>query len=205
MGRWSRRSEPGGSDMSQTELRRGDRKRRRLRMGLMIAALGLLVIGAMIYPRLRSSPLDDSPLPNPNGYDDLVRAGQSIVGQVPGVRGEYRTASADELRSWVETNREALTLARVGLDRECRVALPPSQGQLQAHMDKIGSLRQLCRLMGAAARLAEFEGNRAESLRNGLDVIKVAQQGTRGGLMIDALTGFACESIGQRTLTGLRT
>ena len=68
----------------------------------MIAALGLLAIGAMIYPRLRSSPLDDSPLPNPNGYDDLVRAGQSIVGQAPGPQRDQAKAGVDELRPWVE-------------------------------------------------------------------------------------------------------
>jgi len=190
--------------LSEEEFRQSVRRRRRFRIGLTVLAAGLVGLGTIFYALRPSSPLDEPPLPIPNGYDDLVRAGQSIVGQVPGPKGDYQVAGEDELRKWVEANQEALTIAGSGLNRACRVALPPSQQQLQAHLDKSSDLRQLCRLMGAAARLAEIEGERAEAIRNGLDVIKVAHQGSRGGLIIDAMTGFACESVGQRILARLR-
>jgi hypothetical protein len=190
--------------LSEEEFRRSVRKRRRFRIGLAVSAVGLAALGTIFYALRPSSPLDEPPLPNPNGYDDLVRAGHAIVGRVPGPKGDYQTAGADELRKWVDANQEELMNARSGLDRECRVALPPSEKQLQAHMAKSSDLRQLCRLMGAAARLAEIEGERPQAIRNGLDVIEVAQRGTRGGLIIDAMTGFACESVGQRILARLR-
>jgi hypothetical protein len=71
-------------------------------------------------------------------------------------------------------------------------------------MNRISDLRQLCRLMDASARLAEIDGKRAEAMQSGLDVIRVANNGTRGGLLIDAMTGFACERVGQRALARLR-
>jgi len=163
-----------------------------------------LSVGAIICSRLPSFYVDEPPLPNPNGFEDLVRAGQSIVGQIPGPNGDYRSAGEDELRQWVEANHEALTIARHGLDRECRVVLPASQAQLQEHMNQVSSLRQLCRLMDASALLAETDGQLPQAVRNGLDVIRVANQGTRGGLLIDALTGMACEWVGQRALARLR-
>jgi hypothetical protein len=190
----------GDHSVSEAQFRRSVRNRRRRRFGLVILGASSVVIAAIFFwPRdsaLRKGPLP----PDPNGYDDLIRAGHSVTGEAPGPGGDYRTAGADELRKLVESNRGALALARVGLGRQCRVTLPASPKQLQAHMDRISDLRQLCRLMGAEARLAEIEGQVPETVRNGIDVIRVAQQGTRGGLLIDAMAGFACESIGQRIL-----
>jgi hypothetical protein len=170
-------------------------------VALVVGCLGLAIAFNAIR---RVAPLVELPPPDPNGYDDLIRAGRSIVGETPGPKGDYQTAGEAELREWVEANRKALAVARLGLERECRVVVPSSQKELQAHLDMTGDLRQLCRLMGAAARLAEIDGQRPEAVRNGLDVIKVAQRGSRGGLLVDAMTGFACESIGQRTLARLR-
>src|SRR5262249_53103654 len=45
---------------------------------------------------------------------------------------------------------------------------------------------------------------RSDYIRYGLDVIGSAQKGSRGGLMIDALAGFAGESIGQQILARSR-
>ncbi len=191
--------------MSEEAYRESVRKQRRFRIGLVaLVGVGLVGLGAILYALRPASPLAEPPLPSPNGYDELVRAGETIVGEVPGPKGDYQTAGADELRKWVNTNRDALTIVRAGLDRECRVVLPPSEQQLQNHMDKSSKLRQLCRLLGAGAKLAEIEGDRPEAIRNGLDAIKLAHQGTRGGLMVDAMIGFACESVGQRILARLR-
>jgi hypothetical protein len=91
----------------------------------------------------------------------------------------------------------ALEAAREGLKRECRIVLPPpSLNAVQAHLDKVGPLRQLGRLMGARARLAELEGRWGDLVQSSLDVIEAANRGSRGGLMIDTLAGFAIESGG---------
>ena len=96
----------------EEEFRRGRQKRRRFGIGLVISIVVLLILGTIVYPPFTSSPLDEPPLPNPNGFDDLVRAGHAIVGQIPGPKGDYQNAGADELRKWVEANHEALTIAR---------------------------------------------------------------------------------------------
>jgi hypothetical protein len=60
------------------------------------------------------------PLPNPNGYDDFIRAGRML----PDVAiGAYRELSSDDLRDLVSTNKEAVALLRVGLTLTSRV--PP--------------------------------------------------------------------------------
>jgi hypothetical protein len=168
--------------------------------------LGVGLVGLVLaFLLIRgASPLREPPPPDPNGYADLIRAGHSVAGPVPGPRGDYQAANADELRKWVEANGDALALAQVGLKRECRVTLPVTPQELQAHLRRSSDLRQLCRLLGAAAQLAEIEGQQPEMIRIGLDVIKVAQQGTRGGLVVDVMAGFACESIGQHLIAKTR-
>ena len=58
-------------------------------------------------------------MPNPNGYDDFVKAGQ-LVTPISGTN-DYRKMSREELASVVSTNAEALKLVRIGLSHECRV------------------------------------------------------------------------------------
>jgi hypothetical protein len=180
------------------------RKRRRVRIGLAVLVLIVAGIALTVWSLHDVAPLREPPPPEPNGYADLIRAGHAVVGQVPGPRGDIQAASALELRNWVESNHEALTLAEVGLSRECRVTLPVTLKDLQTHLDRASDLRQLCRLLGAAARLAEIEGQGQEVSRYGLDIIRVANKGAKGGLTNDALVGFACESIGQRAIARSR-
>jgi hypothetical protein len=54
----------------------------------------------------------------PNGYEDLLKAAQQAVSDRHLVYGE---ASDEELKDLVDRNRAALTLARSGCARECRV------------------------------------------------------------------------------------
>src|SRR3954462_3540038 len=56
-------------------------------------------------------------LPNPNGYDDLLKAATLVVGDI----GKAATLNVEDLQSLVETNAESLRLVRVGLGRQCSV------------------------------------------------------------------------------------
>jgi hypothetical protein len=99
---------------------------RRIGLGFFVLLAVFLVVG-LFSPVLFAPPLIEAPIPNPNGFEDIVRAGHMIVGQPPGPQNEFQKASADELRQWVETNSEALRVAADALKYESRVPLPPSQ------------------------------------------------------------------------------
>jgi hypothetical protein len=186
--------------MSIVETHHGARKRWRIGAAIVVLATVPLICALVIFPQPGAWPEDDLPPPHPNGYADLIQAGHSIAGPVPGPNGDYKNASAAELRQWVDDNQAALEAARAGVRRECRVVLPPSNKGLQQHLDDTGSLRQLCRLFAAQARLAKLEGRWDNVVQASIDGMEVANQGTRGGLMIDTLTGLASEWYGLSVL-----
>jgi hypothetical protein len=176
--------------------------RRRLRaivIGVGVLLLAALALGVL---SLGLAPPPPTPLPVPNGYDDLVAAGAAVVGAEP-AGGKIAQATLEDLRAWVDRNRAPLERARLGLARECRVPVRYDPQFLPGHMEAVGSLRRLSRLFQAIATLAEREGRRAEAVRGGLDQVRLGQQMARGGLMIDEMTGLACERPGREGLSSL--
>src|SRR5689334_8080603 len=87
-------------------------------------------IGLLIDYKLQPVPVIP-PLPNPNGYDDLVKAGTMVSPN--SVRVSLERTNEAQLRSLVSTNADALALARVGLSRECRMPLAPCFGPSTYH------------------------------------------------------------------------
>jgi hypothetical protein len=190
--------------MSHGGPHRGQSKKwRRIGLGLFVLLAVFLVFG-LLSPSLFAPPFIDEPIPNPNGFEDIVRAGHMIIGQPPGPQYDFQKASADELRQWVDTNTEALKVAADGLKHKSQVVLPPSQKTMVSHMARMTKLRQLCRLKGAQARLGALEGRMDDAVAYSLETIQLAQNGTRGGFMIDALTGYASESSGTAVLVNNR-
>src|SRR5208282_1451500 len=59
------------------------------------------------------------PLPNPNGYDDFIKAGEAVLGDV----SDWPVLDHDGLRDLVSTNTEPLRLLRLGLTRQCVMPL----------------------------------------------------------------------------------
>lgn len=171
---------------------------------MVAASLGLLVIGLIIWSSLGPEFLDEPPYPSPNGYGGLVLAGHKMVGEAPGPNSDYQKASAASLETWLKANHESLAIAAEALKYKSRMVLPRSLAQAPVQMNRLNDLRQLCQLLGARARLDELEGRTADAVKDCLDVVRVAQEGTLGGVMIDVVTGFACESYGLSVLTRLR-
>jgi hypothetical protein len=176
-------------------------KKRRV---LSVAVFGLLALalGGWVWS-VSQSGWRPPPLPRPNGHDDLVRAAAMVVGEAPN-SGKYHDASADELRPFVDENREALAAARIGLGRTCRVPLAPTlQAQIDAGVQDVGPIRRLARLFDCEARLARREGHPAEAARAGLDLVRLGREQGRGGLMIQYQTGCAIVTMGVNFLAAL--
>ncbi|MFO0890336.1 MAG: hypothetical protein U0790_14485 [Isosphaeraceae bacterium] len=135
------------------------------------------------------------PLPNPNGYDLLVGAAESIVGEIPR-NGCYEEADASELATWVEPNRKVLRHVREALELESRVPMTFLLEQLDRALRQLNALRRLARLLDAAARYAWLEGRPGEAVDRYLDLVRLGPSSSRGGLHVQQSGGCAFERIG---------
>jgi len=159
---------------------------------VVIAAVGLLIFDA-------ARPLPPiQPLPNPNGYDDLVKAGQMVVSNVL----NYDKMEEAELHTMVVSNSNALQLARAGLQKECRVTLDYSP-TLVTHFDQLMDMKHLVQALAAEGRLAEMENRPGDAIKSYLDAIRFGNKSARGGVIIDQLVGTAIEAIGTSHLEKL--
>ena len=171
------------------------RIRRLLFAGGAVAALLGAAIVVICYWPVALPP----PLPNPNGYDELLRAAQAVKGKI----GDAAELDHNALRALVATNAEVLRLVREGLSLPCAV---PTEAQIAnfatISRDLIG-LRSLATILSAEGRLAEMEDRPADSARSYVDAIRLGSEMSRGGLMINRLVGIACEGRGSIDLVEL--
>jgi hypothetical protein len=139
------------------------------------------------------------PLPHPNGYDDLVKAGNLIQGDV----GNYDDMGEAQLVRTAQDNANAIRLARTGLQLECRVPSQFSQGYMERHINDLTALKRLTQAWVLEGRLAEAENQPADAARLYLEVIHLGIDSARGGVIIDQLVGTAIEAIGTANLQRL--
>ncbi len=142
-------------------------------------------------------------MPDPNGYDDLVKAGSLIHGDWPN-KGDFAKAKIDEVRAFVEANKASLDLARVGLGRECVAHFDNSQEGLEKHLEDFGRIRSVARLLNGEAIVLEADGKPVEAARIYRDVLEVGQAMTQGGMGIDVSTMCAIQGQGIARLRTLR-
>jgi hypothetical protein len=161
--------------------------RRLARLAAVVLSLSILVPPVATFCLL-VAPAPQAPqiaLPNPNGYDDLLKAGKTLHPGDP------------------TSPRQALDMARAALARECVVPLEYSISDLEDR-ERLFTLRALAGALSAEGRLAEVNGRPADAARDYLDVIRLARAGSRGGLAIDWLVGHALHGIGVEALIRLR-
>lgn len=168
---------------------------------LSVGIVALLLVGGAVGVYVLSRPiaLDEPPLPVPNGYDDLFAAAQQIRGPVP----YLETAPAEELRAFLAQNPDVLEKARVGLGRECRVPIVNSPAYAQAAVNRCQAMRRLALLFVVEGREAEIAGDPLQAAASYRDAVVLGSQIARGGLLIEAVAGYDCESLGLRELRRL--
>jgi hypothetical protein len=167
--------------------------RRRMRWFIAAAAAALVVLAVLLFWPVRPSPVI---LPSPNGYDDIIKAGTLLVD----LQGDYRQLAESELRQLVASNSPALQLLRAGLTRECRVPVKASQDYITTHFSRLPQPKRLALALAAEGKLAEIDGDTNRAARSYVDAIRLGHEAGRGGLLIDALVGLACEGIGAAQL-----
>jgi hypothetical protein len=157
---------------------------------LLVVGANLLIVAMVLISGLSPKA---APMPNPNGYDDLVKAAQMVVETRKA--DDYQPQGREDLANLVSKNEGALELARAGLSHQCRVPDEYSAAHLLKHVDTVSSFRKLVLVFCAQGRLTELEGRTNEAARAYLDGIRIGQESGRGGVMISRLVGIACETI----------
>jgi hypothetical protein len=163
--------------------------RNRLLLVLVLALPTAIFIGSIFYNGLSVPP--PPPLPNPNGYDDLMKAAKMLA---PDVRN-YTNGNLNELQTIVSEDSNALQLARAGLQMQCRVPLDYNPAG-SAYMDRLTAMKYLSRGFMAEGDLAKIQGHPEQAVKSYLDMIRLANESARGGVLIDQLVGFAIEREG---------
>ena len=169
------------------------RNPRFLLLAFALAAVAVLV--ALLAFTLGRSPARP-PLPNPNGYDDFVKAGEAVLGNV----GDWPDLDHDSLAALVFTNAEPLRLLRLGLTRQC---VKPTDSALTNNYNWLRGMARLAHLLAAEGRLREMENRPAEAALSYVDVIRYGNEMSRGGFLITRLVGLDCEAIGRVPLAKL--
>jgi hypothetical protein len=163
---------------------------------LVVVAVNLAIVAVVFTGDNKPA----KPLPNPNGYDDFVKAGQMIR---PGYSYDYLQMTKEILVGYVESNEPALALVRQGLQKECRVPENYSAvtfgGSVMDLMQMKGLALDLC----AEGRLKALQGKTNDAVSNYLDAIRFGQESSRGGVIIVKLVGIACETSGSKDLLSL--
>jgi hypothetical protein len=152
----------------------------------------IAVAGLLIFQELQPLP-PIQPLPQPNGYVGLVQA----AGMIPTESWDYKILDEAQLREIVSVNAEALSLARASLSNECRVPIqfsPPHSDE--AHLSDLAGLKRLAQAFVAEGKFAEKQRRFGDAARSYLDLVRLGNNSSRGGILIDALVGLAIENIG---------
>ena len=167
----------------------------RILLGLVLVVVALVVVVRLLDSGLAPVPV----LPNPNGHADFVQAGKALVGKVPDVK----TATLDELRSFVTQNTNALSLVRLGLSKKSRVPVEFTMNYPAGRLTELSAIKHLALALAAEGRVAELEQRTNDALTACIDAVRLGHEASRGGLMIDKLVGIACEAIGLNRLESL--
>ncbi len=163
----------------------------------------VLFFGFLILMEEPPAPL--APPPNPNGYDELVKAGRMLQG----ASGEYDKMNQEQLQKAVSANAAALSLARSGLSNQCRVPVQYSESYISNHLNDLAGLKRLAQAFAAEGVLAEMNGRTNDAAQSVLDTVRLGNESLRGGVLIDGLVGIAIDAIGtshiQTLITNLDT
>jgi hypothetical protein len=164
-----------------------------------VLAVIMVNVAIIAYVFLGSSTPPPQPLPNPNGYDDFVKAGQMVKGN-PSTND---TMSKEELAGLIATNAETLKLVRLGLSRECREPVEYSESYATKLLPELANFKQLVFLFCAEGRLAEMDGRTNDAAGIYLEGIRYGAELGRGGVLMSELVSLACENAAMSRLQRL--
>jgi hypothetical protein len=169
---------------------------RKIRSILLALAVILVLAGLAVLVSTTGRTSQGPPLPNPNGYDDFIKASDGVAGSV----WNYFELDRDSLRELVSTNAQSLRRLRLGLTRQCLMPMDSFLTNATGMMNQLADIKRLAQLLAAEGRLREMDNQPADAARSYTDAIRFGNKLSRGGWVITRLVGIACESIGCHAL-----
>lgn len=140
-------------------------------------------------------------IPLPNANDTLTQAAQARVKQVGTANVEELAFKAKPLladRIALRTaNAAAIQLTKRALQQEYYQPQSPS---MTALYPEFAEYRGLARVLAYNSETAALQGNYPAATEDALDAIQLGVKIPRGGPLIGALVGYACEAIGRKAL-----
>jgi len=151
----------------------------------------VLFLGFLFF--METEPLPPiASLPNPNGYDDLVKAGEMADDNT----GNYYEMKLEELRRLMAKNSGALQAARTSLQEDCTVPIQFSESYMSRRIPELAGFKRLAQAFVAEGRLAEMENRPGDAAKSYLDTIRLGNKSDRVGILIDQLVSIAIEAMG---------
>ena len=166
---------------------------------LIVVSIIVIVLVATLLALWNPAPAPSSPFPSPNGYDSFVQAGAQVQNQ----SSDFSKMSPEDLRNLVDANSNALQIARSGLAEKSRMPTLFTQAYISAHVNDLARMKMLAYAFVAEGKLAEMEQRTNDAVRAYLDATRLGVELRRGGVLIDALVGFATETMGEFQLQRL--
>ncbi|HTX21340.1 MAG TPA: hypothetical protein VMD27_05740 [Candidatus Aquilonibacter sp.] len=157
----------------------------------------LIFLGFLISDVLAPPPLP--PLPNPNGYDDFMKAAKMVPSDV----WDCDKMNEQQLRELVSADAAALSLVRAGLTNRCQVPLQFTQAYTTNHFKDLAALKRLAQAFVAEGRLDEMANRPEAAAKDYLEDFHLGNESDRGGVVIDELVGIAINDVGMESLQKL--
>lgn len=140
-------------------------------------------------------------LPNPNGYDFFVKAGKAMAGMW--TNASPHTLSASELQAYLSANHTSLELVREGLRHQSHTQVDYDATYIDRVMPQMSTAKRLGILLAGEGWLAELESRPSAALESYFTGMRLGQECSRGGVMMERLVGFSIENISLAALRSL--
>ena len=166
----------------------------------MIGAFPVFVLGELLTPLA----IPEQEQPVPNGYNDLLSAGEIAARTRFDGTLDVELASAVQLQAEVNKCQRVYEIVSRALGKPSAVPIDyKSEDSLL--MDNPPAFRAIARALVGKARLAELEGRYDDASSCYRQSVNLGYNIRRGGLLIHALVGMACSGIGANPLYHIRS
>lgn len=167
-------------------------------IGILSLPMVLLPLAAY-YDMLQDAPIPIEPLPEPNGYDEVLRIAASLAAPPPRSTG----GAAGDPEASIERHRsELFARLHAALRRPSGVPIQYAVGY--TNLAAIQSLRQLSRDLYAEAARQQLAAKTSDMQKTYLDIVELGLVAARCGFIADRLVGTAITGLGVEGLGRIR-
>ena len=194
-----------GVDKVDTMHRRSIRQIAALSFFCLLLTVFVLPPAFVLWELSHPLPIPTIHVPDPNGIDDVVAAGEAFTSS-PILGGGVEPKSTEELAAEVAKYAADYDRLRLGLGRDIRASIWARNGEIDTQATMLGILdivqpaRQAARGLVAEAELARRQERYGDSAKIAIDTMQLGQAISQEGLLVVSLTGMAIEGMGHVSL-----